>query len=899
MLIPLSWLKEYVDLNLPAKQLAERLTLAGLEVEGIENSADWWDPELIVVGQIAAVKAHPNADRLVLVDVDYGASQTEQVVTGAPNLFQYKDQQHLPILKVAFARAGAMLIDAYSDEQPRPKKKLKPTKIRGIPSNGMVCSERELGLSEEHEGILILSEDAPIGMPLRDYLGDEVLVLSLTVDMARCLSMIGVAREVSALTNATLHLPPNNLPSNQGNVGTPLAGVLDTNAQDTNAQDAGILNAAVLDLGSLDVDALDDAQDYVSVKIEDPDLCNRYTGMLIRDVQIGESPRWMQDRLLKAGMRPISNVVDITNYVMLEWGQPLHAFDYDLLVERAKKAGTSRPTIIVRRAKQGEKMTTLDGIDREFDDSVLLITDMLGPIAIGGVMGGAETEVHDGTCNVLLEAATFDGINNRRTSQKLKLHSEASQRFTRGVPATLNSIANRRAAYLMHDYASGRVVPGMVDNYPVPQAERIVYTTESDMHRILGMNVTLPEIAAGLHRLDFVTEPVAALPAPPEELGNAVFGLRIKPGEQLLRCIAPWHRLDIQVPADLTEEVARIIGYEHIDTTLMDDVLPPQRRNNKLETEEMIRDILVGCGLQETISYSLTTVENHDKVMRVPLESGEEHVPFIKLLNPLSTRRNVMRRDMLVSALENLAYNYRYVQRYPIFEIGRVYLPENGDGVRPQEDTRLCILLTGPRRPSSLYHDPAGAENFDFFDLKGIIETLLQRLGFTDRDVEYVPEHNPAYNSTCAWIKLHGGSLGIMGEVDPQVILNFNLPPEVRVFAAQMHINPLVKPGWQLQPVTPISNYPPVVEDLAFIVAEDVPAAQVLDAIRKGGGSLLTKVELFDIYRGPQIPPGQKSLAYNLTYESTEKPLTEKQIVDIRNRIIQRVTESVGGKLRE
>src|SRR5437588_7460200 len=272
MLIPLSWLKEYVDMNLPTKQLAERLTLAGLEVEGIENSADWWDPELVIVGQIAAVKAHPNADRLVLVDVDYGSSQTEQVVTGAPNLFQYKDQQHLPVLKVAFARVGAILIDAYSDEQPRPKKKLKPSKIRGIPSNGMVCSERGLGLSEATEGLLILPEDAPVGMPLRDYLGDEVLVLSLTVDMARCLSMIGVAREVAALTNAMLHLPPDNPSSTEDN----------------------------------------DAGKYVAVEIADSELCNRYTAMVIKDVQIGESLKWMQDRLIKAGMRPNSNVVDIT-----------------------------------------------------------------------------------------------------------------------------------------------------------------------------------------------------------------------------------------------------------------------------------------------------------------------------------------------------------------------------------------------------------------------------------------------------------------------------------------------------------------------------------------------------------------------------------------------------------
>src|SRR5713101_6063203 len=578
MLVPISWLKEYVDLNLSTQQLADRLTLAGLNVEDIERVGDWWDPEHIVVGQIVAVKAHPHADRLVLVDVDYGGPEPEQVVTGAPNLFQYKDVEHLPVLKVAFARAGTVLIDAYSDEQPRPKKKLRPSKIRGIPSNGMVCSERELGLSEEHEGILILPEDAPVGMPLRDYLGDEVFELDLTVDMARCLNMIGVAREVAALTNAALHLPSDELSSSNGR----------------------------------------DASDYVAVEIADPELCNRYTGMVIKDVQFGESPKWMQDRLIKAGMRPISNVVDITNYVMLEWGQPLHAFDYDLLVERAKKTGNSKPIIIVRKARPGEKMTTLDNVERELDESMLLITDTLGPIAIAGVMGGAETEVHPGTRNVLLESATFDGINNRRTSQKLKLHSEASQRFTRGVPATLNAIAGRRAANLMQNYAGGRVVPSMADNYPVPQVLPVVYTTESDTQRILGMDVSLSEIAAGLQRLDFATEACTVLPDAPSTLEQAVFGLHIEPDEPLLRCTAPWHRLDIQVPAALTEEVARIIGYERIHTTLMDDVLPPQRRNLTLETEEKIRDILVGCGLQETISYSLTTPENHDRLNREP-----------------------------------------------------------------------------------------------------------------------------------------------------------------------------------------------------------------------------------------------------------------------------------------
>ncbi len=860
MRVPISWLKEYVDLNLPTKQLADRLTLAGLNVEGIENTGDWWDPENIVVGRLLAVKAHPNADRLVLVDVDYGASEPEQVVTGAPNLFQYKGMQHLPVLKVAFARAGAILIDAYSDEQPRLQKQLKSSKIRGIPSNGMVCSERELGLSEEHEGILILPEDAPVGMPLRDYLGDEVLLLDLTVDMARCLSMIGVAREVAALTNATLHLPPDESSSSNGG----------------------------------------GASDYVAVEIADPELCNRYIGMMIKNVQIGESPKWMQDRLIKAGMRPISNIVDITNYVMLEWGQPLHAFDYDLLIKRAEKAGSPKPTIIVRRANPGEKMTTLDGVERELDESMLLITDTLGPIAIAGVMGGTDTEVHAGTRNILLESATFDGINNRHTSQKLKLHSEASQRFTRGVPATLNAIAARRATNLMRDFGGGRIVPGMVDNYPVPQAQRIVYTTESDMHRILGMDIKLPEIAAGLHRLDFVTEETAALPAPRSTLGNAAIGLHVDPGERLLHCTAPWHRLDIQVPADLTEEVARIIGYERINTTLMDDELPPQRRNFALETEEKIRDILVGCGLQETISYALTTPENHDRLNREPLGTAEKRVPFVTLVNPLSIKRRVMRRSLLVSALENLAYNYRYTQRLAIFEIGRVYLPEKGDGVRPYEDNRLSLLLTGPRRQASVHLDPVGSQDFDFFDLKGILETLLQRLDFSGNEVEFVAlRNNPTFGTTSAQLKIHGQVEGVLGELDPQVLLDFDLPAMARVYVAELEIKPLIKPGWRLQPMKPISHYPPVVEDLAFVVSEEVTAAQVLEAIRKGGGSMLTKVELFDIYRGQPIPPGHKSLAYKLTYESLEKPLTEAQVVEIRNRIIRRVAEAVGGRLRE
>ncbi|HXR66836.1 MAG TPA: phenylalanine--tRNA ligase subunit beta, partial [Ktedonobacteraceae bacterium] len=747
MLVPLSWLKEYVDLTLPVQKLADRLSLAGLEVEEIKREGDWWDPATILVGQVVSVKQHPNADRLTLVEIDYG-SGVEQVVTGAPNIFEYKDAEKLPVLKVAFARNGAVLLDAYSEENPRPKKKLKGSKIRGIPSNGMVCSERELGLSEEHEGILLLPQDAPVGTPLRDYLGNEVFEIGLTPDMARCLSMIGVAREVGALTNAALHLPPDETASSGG-----------------------------------------EAANYARVEIANPELCNRYIGLIIKDVTIGPSPKWMQEHLTLAGMRPINNVVDITNYVMLEWGQPLHAFDYDRLKQRATRAGQAEPVITVRAAHVGEKMTTLDGVERELDESMLMITDAPGSIAVAGVMGGSETEVSDETRTIFLEAATFDNISNRRTSQKLKLHSEASQRFSRGIPAKLNPIAARRAAALMRDYAGGTLVPGMIDTYPVPQPERVVYTTASNVRRLLGMDVDLETIAENLRRLDIASEILPELPSDAE--GQAVFGLQVAPGEPVVRGIAPWHRLDIQVPADLCEEVARIIGYEDIATTLMQDVLPPAHSNATLRVEEQIRDILTGCGLMETINYALTTPENHDKLAHADFGTAEQHEQFITLLNPLNVNRRVMRRSLLVSALENAAYNYRYSQRLANFEIGRVYLPEKGDGKLPLEERRLSILLTGPRRPASIHADPAGAEAFDFFDVKGVLEELFARLGLASNGIEYVAKSDhPTFAATSAELRFHGAVQGVIGEIHPLVLQAFDVPTEARAYVADLAIAP-------------------------------------------------------------------------------------------------------------
>jgi phenylalanyl-tRNA synthetase beta chain len=857
MQVPLSWLKEYVDLVLPVQELAERITLAGMEVASIQRVGDWWDPETIRVGQVVAVLPHPNADRLVLVDVDYGGPEPQRVVTGAPNLFTFRGQSQaegtLPVLKVAFARAGAELVDAYSEATPRPLKKLKPSKIRGVESAGMVCSERELGLSEEHEGILLLPEDAPVGAPLCDYLGDTVFEVDLTPDMARCLNMVGLAREVAALTGAPLHLPADEwAPSGD-----------------------------------------DQTSDYIGVRIDEPALCNRYTGTMILDVTIGPSPQWMQDRLRKAGMRPIDNIVDITNYVMLEWGQPLHAFDYETLKARGARVGDAKPTIIVRRAQAGQKFTTLDGVARELDDSMLMIADTAGDIALAGVMGGQESEINPATRHILLESATFEGINNRRTSQKLRLPSEASYRFARGIPPRLNDLAARRAAELMRRYAGGRIVPGMVDAYPVPQPQPVIYTTESDMRRLLGMPVELYEVAAALRRLDIGVKRVETVApgAPPA----ATFALHRTEHEPMLECMPPWHRLDLQIPADLTEEVARIIGYEQVGTTLMDEELPTQRTNAVLETEDRVTAALVALGLQETISRTLTTPEEHYKLRGV---AGNRQAPFVEIANPIAPERRVMRRSLLVGALENLARNLRYTNRLAIFEVGRVYLPEEGGGVLPKEERRVCLLLCGPRQPGSAFYPAADAEEMDFFDVKGVVETLLDRLGFKLERVEFRAQPDTeTFGPRCGEVVVAGQPAGILGELHPQVRAAYGLPA-VRVCLAELRIDALVKPHWSLEPMPPISTYPPVVEDLAFEVAEEVTARQIEQAMAAAGGERVVAIELFDVYRGEPLAMGHKSLAYRLTYQSPDRSLSEQEVADLRRRIVAGVERATGGKLR-
>lgn len=604
----------------------------------------------------------------------------------------------------------------------------------------------------------------------------------------------------------------------------------------------------------------------VEIEILDPDLCARYSATLIRGVQVGESPRWMQERLRAAGMRPINNIVDITNYVMLEWGQPLHAFDYDKL--HARQAG-GPPAITVRRARSDERMTTLDGVERILSPDMLLITDGAGPVALAGIMGGLESEVTATTTNVLLEAANFNYINNRRTSELLGLPSEASLRFGRGVPAELTIRAATRASELMRELAGGTIADGIVDVYPVKQPQRTIDTPASEVRRLLGMDLSRKQIAQGL-----------------EAFG---FGVREAEEGDRLQVDVPYYRIDVEIAADLVEEVARYIGYDKIPSTLLRDELPPQRDNPSLQFEQKVRDILVGCGLTEVITYSLTNLESVARLNASgDLLNGSE---YVAIANPLTPERRYMRKTLMNSLLETLRDNLRFQDRVAIFEVGRVYLPVAGQDC-PNEPRYLGAVMSGNRYPSS-WSGPKQAE-IDFYDLKGVVETLLQHLHLS---ATFALIDHPTFQiGRVASVAIGDQQIGVLGEVAPAVREQFDLSAQ-RVALLEIDLEAL-QPLIPTRHYEPVSRFPAVTEALAIIVDAQVPEARVRETIREGGGRLLRQVQLFDLYQGEQIPPGKKSLAYELSYQAMDRTLTEKEVIKLRERILRKLQSELGAQVR-
>ncbi|HEX6384724.1 MAG TPA: phenylalanine--tRNA ligase subunit beta [Anaerolineae bacterium] len=841
MRVPLSWLKDFVDITLPVAEVSEVLTNAGLEVKnidmiGLPGSDLVWERDKLLLGHILKVEPHPNADRLVLATVDYGADEPEVVVTGAPNLFQYLDQGDISHLNLysPFALEGVTLYDGHKEGWQIMT--LKGRALRGIYNRCMLCSEKELGISQDHEGIILMHKDASspdyqAGMPLQDVLGDVVLEIDIIPNIARCASVLGVARELAALTNQSLRYPDYTVVMEGEPVG-----------------------------------------DRVVITTEEPELNPRFTALIIQGVEQKPSPYWMQYRLRLAGQRPINVVVDVSNYVMLEMGQPNHTFDYDYLRRRADEYNPEGPIhIITRLPHEGETVTTLDGVKRELPPHTILVTDPLGALSLGGIMGGEDSEIRPETANVLLEAATWNFINIRRSASRLGIHSEAAFRFSRGVHPSQAILGAKRAAELLRRLAGGTVAKGIIDNYPNPPAEVVVRLDPEYVRRLSGLDLSLGEIADLLHRLEFgVTQQ-----------------------DDYLMVVTPDHRMDIEGPHDLVEEVCRMYGYDRIPSTILSDVLPPQRGNYELEQEERIKDILVELGLQEVITYRLTSAARETQLLPGSPSDGR---PYVTLSNPNSPERSVMRHSLLASVLEVTATNSRYQERIALFEIGPVYFVDE-DKILPDEPTRLAIVMTGARDEP---HWRNGAQAMmDFFDLKGVLEALFGDLRLY---VGYEAATHPTYRpGRTARILLGDTEIGLTGELHPLVVEAFEIraEPEQPVLAAELDLVAIIPQIPLAYPFEPISPYPAVREDLAIVVDKRVTAATVGNVIQRAGGFLLKEVELFDVYEGKPIPAGQKSLAYHLTFQSPDKTLTDREVLKNRQRIVQQLSRELGARLRE
>jgi phenylalanyl-tRNA synthetase beta chain len=864
MRVPYNWLKDYVDITLSPEELAERLTMAGLEVDRVEYP---WPG--IVTAQITWLERIKGSDHLSATRVTDGTREYS-VVCGALNIKLHD--------KVPLARIGAKVGDIVIAEKP----------AMGVLSQGMLCSPHELGLSDDHSGIYILPKDTPLGIPLGKVLGEAVIDLDIKAHRGDLFCVVGVAREVAAFTRQTLRMP----------------------------------ETAVTEKGKA-------ADKLMKLEVRDPDLCPRYTARVVRDVKVGPSPQWLADRLTAAGMRPINNVVDIGNYVMLELGQPLHAFDYDKVTDH---------TIIVRRATPGEQLTTLDDVTRTLSGEMLLITDPAGPTVIAGTFGGARVEVSAETTSVLLEAAHFNPANIRRTSQALGLRTESSSRFEKNPDINLTAMAIDRAARLLAELAGGVVAPGRVDFYPEPVAPREIPFVVSQVEWLTGMQVTPSEVEQVLGALGF-----------------GVADETREPSEVTLRVTVPTRRHDVEESADIVEEVARIAGFDRIPSTLPSGPLPTPHHDLWYERGDQLRDVLVGAGLTEIVSYPLTSRERMAQLLRgatpgeeqllgAPVSAPErdgaagalvdarkaerrqlaalaERLPAITLVNPASAEVEALRLTLMASMLETLGENNKHEQAgLWLFELGRRYLAtealRDGSGL-PQERPTLAIGATGPAATAW----SGDVRVADFFSIKGIVELILTSLKISD--YRFVPSAHPTFHpGRCAVLEVgipendrslatnvpdglsalaaRGNLLwvavAILGEVHPEVAERFDLT--ARACLVEMDLERLYSAVPEVVLNRAIERYPSAQRDIAVVVNADVPAGLVLDAIRAAGGDLLRRAALFDVYTGQGIPDGKKNLAYALTFQSPERTLTDQQVEAARESIVRALASQFGAELR-
>ncbi len=804
MKLLLSWLREFVDVDIPPTELKRILLDATAEVESFEVIGADWDPERIRVAKVVAVEPHPNADRLRLATVETGSGR-QQVVCGAPNLEVGQ--------KVAFATEGARLFDGHTGEAT--KLKLRP--IRGVDSAGMVLSEKELGLSEDHEGILVLPTDAVPGRPLVEQLGDVLFDISTWANRADLLGVLGLARETAALTGKVLREPDRSFTA------------------------TGPATSSL-----------------VSVTIEDLDLCPRFTASVIQGVTLGPSPAWMQERLLRHAMRPINNVVDITNYVMIETGQPLHAFDYDLV--RGKQ-------LIARRAKPGEKLTTLDGIEREFDGEMMLVCDGGGPVSVAGVMGGGNSEVSAATTNVLLEVANWKGGNIRRTSMYLKLRSEAGLRFEKGIGPEMALYAHERALHLFQELAGGTISSGIVDVFPGAAPAPTIILSEEHIARVLGITIPPAEVRRILTDLGCLAH----------HLPPARFSVQ-----------PPYWRPDIRIPEDVIEDVGRIYGYDKLPVAMLSGALPAVEPRPSEDLRERMRDLAAGMGFQEVITYTLTEMS---RLARVVDPGDARRMGPLGVINPVAARHKYLRTTLRAGLLETYAANRPHHEGpLRVFEVGPEYLPVEAD--LPHERPVFCALLGGTRM--SRWGRPA-EERLDFFDAKGLAEGLLETLGIvaTYRASEgfgLLPGHTAA-------VMAGKEQVGVVAQVHPETASAFDIGEPV--FLVELWIEELVPRLPERPDYTPPSRYPEVRTDIALLVDGDLPAGRILEIARSHrSGMVRLKAELFDEYRGPGVAEGKKSVALSLRYQAEDRTLTDADVARIQGGLLTRLQKELGATLR-
>jgi len=799
MKVSFNWLRELVEVVPTPVELADRLTMAGLEVEGVEEIRPTFTQ--VVVGRIQAIDPPPRGERVSLCRVDVGKTVVP-ILCGAPKIAVG--------LRVAVALPGAELPGG---------RQIQEALIGGARSVGMLCSEKELGLGEDGAGLLILDERATPGVDLAQalQLHDHILEVAVTANRGDCLSHWGMAREVAALTGAALRL-----------------------------------KAVRPREGTTSI------QDLTAVTVKAADLCPRYAARVIQGVSIGSSPFWLRRRLVLSGLRPINNVVDATNYVLLEMGQPLHAFDH---------ARLEGGRIVVRRAVKGERIVTLDGVERPLEPGMLVIADAVRPVAIAGVMGGLATEVTGTTKNLLLESALFQPVSIRRTAKALTLSSESSYRFERGVDPEGVDRALDRVAALIVGLAGGQVARGLIDIQAARRRRTSLRLRVERVRQVLGGAVALPEVGRVLRRIQ----------------------CRVKPqGSKVLAVAPPSHRLDLTREIDLVEEVARLRGFDQIPTSRPASEVRPAGVSSFWGIERQMRRLLTARGFQETVNFSFTREELLDK-LRLPADDPRRHL--LRIRNPLGGEA-VLRSILLPSLLENLVLNESRGSRdAKLFEIARVFRPQPG-AAAPVEVRTVAVVAAGDRLPA--WWGTKG-EKVDFYDLKGVVETLDKIVGVsvTLRASADIPYLHPGQQAEVVLEKDVAGSVGVL---HPEVMRNFDL--KTAVVAMEFDLDRLDRHRKPQARYCPLPRYPAVFRDMAVVVPERMRAREVESAIRRAGGPLVEAVKPFDVYRGEPVPEGKKSLGFSIQYRATDRTLTDEEVAAVHGKILEAVERDLGGILR-